>query len=79
VSKEERTRRKAGEGKAERAAANPVAGGEAQAPPADGSQEELFRMIQERAFEIAQRDGFVRDPTDYWIQAEKEIEARLKK
>lgn len=31
---------------------------------------ELHRMIEMEAFLMAEKDGFVRPPEDYWLQAE---------
>jgi hypothetical protein len=35
--------------------------------------EKLFRMIQETAYLKAEKDGFAKDPTSYWLNAESEI------
>ncbi len=39
--------------------------------------EERFRMIQEAAYFLAERDGFRADATAYWLRAEAEIDAQL--
>lgn len=42
------------------------------------SPEERYRMVQDAAYHIAEKDGFQHGrEQDYWFQAEKEIDARL--
>lgn len=40
--------------------------------------EERHRMVAEAAYYIALRKGFNSDPRENWLQAEKEIDAKLK-
>jgi hypothetical protein len=39
--------------------------------------EQRYRMVQEAAYFIAEKNGFVSGTMDYWIAAEAEIEALL--
>ena len=55
---------------ASRAAAAP-------AKPAAPTPEQRYRMVQEAAYYIAEKSGFVAGSMDYWIAAEAEIEALL--
>jgi hypothetical protein len=41
------------------------------------SQEERFRLIQEAAYFKAEEQGFNCDPSECWLLAEAEIDARL--
>jgi len=41
------------------------------------SPEERFRLIQETAYLKAEREGFNSDPSDCWLVAEAEVDARL--
>jgi hypothetical protein len=41
--------------------------------------EEHYRMTEVAAYYIAERDGFAGNPSDYWIQAEVQINLLLKK
>ena len=43
------------------------------------SAEERYKMIEEAAYYIAERNGFQGDSNEYWAQAEKEVNALLKK
>lgn len=60
------------------AAKAPVAGAPAaESPRYRASAEEKFRMIQEAAYLIAEKDGFHKHPDQYWLAAEKQIAALL--
>ena len=53
-------------------------------PPAEPrkprvSPEQKFRMIQEAAYLIAEKDGFAHHPDQYWVAAERQIAAALAK
>jgi hypothetical protein len=39
--------------------------------------EQRFRMIEEQAYFIAERDGFNGHPDAYWFAAEREVESML--
>jgi hypothetical protein len=41
------------------------------------SPEDYYKMVQEAAYFQAEADGFSKDPSDYWLEAEKEIQKRL--
>jgi hypothetical protein len=41
------------------------------------SPEERFRLIQEAAYFKAEKEGFNRDPSECWLVAEAEVDARL--
>lgn len=41
--------------------------------------EERYRMIEQAAYFAAERAGFRGDPHSYWVIAEREVDARLKK
>jgi hypothetical protein len=43
------------------------------------SSEVRYRMIQEAAYHLAERNGFHGDPTAYWIAAEAQIAKQLDK
>lgn len=43
------------------------------------SPEERYRMIEQAAYYLAEKQGFKADPLATWIQAEREINARLAK
>jgi len=43
------------------------------------SAEEHYQMVQTAAYFRAQRDGFSGDARQYWIEAEKEVDAMLAK
>lgn len=44
------------------------------------SAEERYRMIQDAAYHVAEKDGFQRGrEQDYWLQAEKEIDGTLQR
>ncbi len=45
--------------------------------PAAPTPEQRYRMVQEAAYYIAEKNGFVAGSMDYWIAAEAEIEALL--
>jgi hypothetical protein len=48
------------------------------AVPADAvSPEQRYRMIQDAAYFIAERNGFVGDNHAYWLEAEQAIDAEL--
>jgi hypothetical protein len=49
------------------------------AKPRSMSPEEHYCMIQEAAYFLAEKDGFKGDPFEYWVKAESEVAARLKK
>jgi len=42
------------------------------------SAEERYTMIQTAAYLKAEKNGFAGDPKQYWLEAEKEINAALK-
>jgi len=41
------------------------------------SVEERHRLIQEAAYFMAEKEGFTRDPSECWLVAEAEVDARL--
>ncbi|HEY3300205.1 MAG TPA: DUF2934 domain-containing protein [Methylophilaceae bacterium] len=41
--------------------------------------EQRYKMVEMAAYYIAERNGFEGSPSDYWIQAEAQIEAMLGK
>jgi len=41
------------------------------------SPEERFRLIQETAYFKAEKEGFSSDPSECWLVAEAEVDARL--
>lgn len=41
--------------------------------------EQRYKMVEMAAYYIAERHGFEGSPSDYWIQAEAQIEAMLGK
>jgi hypothetical protein len=41
--------------------------------------EQRYKMVEMAAYYIAERNGFEGSPSDYWIQAEVQIEALLGK
>jgi hypothetical protein len=45
--------------------------------PAAPTPEQRYRMVQEAAYFIAEKDGFASGAMDYWIAAEAQIEALL--
>jgi hypothetical protein len=46
-------------------------------PEKQTSLEERFRLIQEAAYFKAEKEGFNCDPSECWLAAEAEIDARL--
>lgn len=46
-------------------------------PAVAPSPEQRYRMVQEAAYFIAEKNGFVAGSLDYWIAAEAEIDAVL--
>ncbi len=46
-------------------------------PEKQTSLEERFRLIQEAAYFKAEKEGFNCDPSECWLVAEAEIDARL--
>jgi len=36
-------------------------------------ENEMYRLTQLKAYELAQADGFKQSPQDYWLLAEKEL------
>ena len=46
-------------------------------PPAKLSPEERYRLVQDAAYFIAERDGFQGSSVDYWHRAEREIAQQL--
>ena len=42
------------------------------------SNEDRYRMIQEAAYYIAEKDSFSGDACAYWAEAEKQINAQLR-
>ena len=45
--------------------------------PAAPTPEQRYRMVQEAAYYIAEKNGFAGGSMDYWIAAEAQIEALL--
>ena len=45
--------------------------------PAKPTPEQRYRMVQEAAYFIAEKNGFVSGSLDYWIAAEAQIDAML--
>ena len=43
------------------------------APKKEMTQEGRFRTIELEAFLLAEKDGFKKDATSYWLQAEKNV------
>jgi len=41
------------------------------------SPEDFYKMVQEAAYFQAEKDGFSKDPSEYWLEAENEVEMRL--
>jgi hypothetical protein len=37
------------------------------------SADERYLMIQTSAYDLAEKDGFRKDPLDYWLEAEQKI------
>ncbi|MFH1263622.1 MAG: DUF2934 domain-containing protein [Pseudomonadota bacterium] len=35
------------------------------------------RLIRELAYSLAERDNFCGNPTEYWLEAERRVDARL--
>jgi hypothetical protein len=54
----------------------PAAGqarGRVTAEPPRPSAEERYRLVAERAYLLAERNGFGGDPVAYWLDAEREL------
>jgi hypothetical protein len=47
--------------------------------PTDASPAERYRMVEVAAYYIAEKNQFTGNATDYWIQAEIEINAKYPK
>lgn len=64
-----------------KAPAKPVSGSASasgkQADVAAVTPEQRYRMIQDAAYFIAERNGFVGDNHAYWLEAEQAIDAKL--
>jgi hypothetical protein len=58
---------------AKKTAPRAAAAGKAAAP----TPEQRYRMVQEAAYYIAEKNGFAGGAMDYWIAAEAQIEALL--
>jgi hypothetical protein len=58
-------------------AKKPAASAKAPTPKAAPTPEQRYRMVQDAAYFIAEKNGFVKGSMDYWIAAEAEIEALL--
>lgn len=41
------------------------------------SEQEVFNMIQDAAYYIAAKNGFMGDPCEYWFEAEAQIRGKL--
>jgi hypothetical protein len=39
---------------------------------------QVYNMIQQAAYFAAENDGFAKEPTEYWVQAEASINAMIK-
>lgn len=67
--------------KASSVVASAQARGKAKASPSSGktpvSPEERHRLVQEAAYYLAEKSGFHGDPHQHWVQAEKDVQARL--
>ncbi len=46
--------------------------------PVQYTAEQVYSMIQQAAYFAAQNDGFQKDPSSYWAQAEAEINSMAK-
>ncbi len=74
------TVKKPAAGASKPAAAVRKAAPRAKPAPARGAAptpEQRYRMIQDAAYFIAEKNGFASGAMDYWIAAEAEIDARL--
>jgi 2-polyprenyl-3-methyl-5-hydroxy-6-metoxy-1,4-benzoquinol methylase len=62
--------------------AKPVKAAAVPAKPATAKSaltpEQRYRMIQEAAYYIAERKGFVANPAEDWAEAEAQIDAKLR-
>ena len=47
------------------------------APGQTATPEQRYRMIQEAAYLLAEKDDFQGDPMSYWLEAEADIDAKL--
>lgn len=63
-------------------AAKPVNAVAAPAKPAAAKSaltpEQRYRMIQEAAYYVAERKGFISNPAEDWAEAEAQIDAKLR-
>ena len=57
--------------------AAPKAAAKKNGPEEQTSPEERFRLIQEAAYFKAEKEGFIHDPSECWLVAEAEVDARL--
>ena len=73
----ETTARGAAKKAAARKSAAPRAAAKKNGPEKQTSLEERFRLIQEAAYFKAEKEGFNCDPSECWLVAEAEIDARL--
>ena len=47
------------------------------APTSKVTPEHRYRMIQKAAYLYAEKDGFKRDPAQYWLTAESDVDEKL--
>jgi hypothetical protein len=71
------TARGAAKKAAARKSAAPKVAAKKAGPEKQTSLEERFRLIQEAAYFKAEKEGFNCDPSECWLVAEAEIDARL--